>query len=265
MEDWGENTILEGGSDASPEDNTITEDCSNCSPSKGDCSNCSPSKGDCNNCSPSKGEERTVDSDVRLLPSVQEVTSSESLSQKIASDVVREHSCSVNYSKLPAEKKSFLTRLVESKHFDMSMAVSYLYKCKEPGVQQNIGNKLFSMAKDDAYFFLPQLVNMYTQTYEVAEILHPYLANCCRHDTVFALHTAWLLDAFSLDTSHQRKKSHGTMFKNLILSDELRFVVHFLFHFFISSFSLFISSLLFHHHHFQFHFLFHPQWNWLCF
>ena len=38
-------------------------------------------------------------------------------------------------------KQSLLLRLFESKHFDMSMAVSYLYKCKEPGVQQYIGNR----------------------------------------------------------------------------------------------------------------------------
>lgn len=122
----------------------------------------------------------------------------------------------------PNESQSLLLRLFESKLFDMSMAISYLYKCKEPGVQQYIGNRLFSMPRTEAYFYLPQLVNMYVQSYEVAEILHPYLVHCCRHDTVFSLHTAWLLDAFSADTAHHKKKTHGTKFKNLILSDELR-------------------------------------------
>lgn len=120
------------------------------------------------------------------------------------------------------EKQSLLLRLFESKMFDMSMAVSYLYKCKEPGVQQYIGNRLFSMPPSEAHFFLPQLVNMYVQTYEVAEVLHPFLVHLCRHDITFALQCAWLLEAFSTDTSHQRKKSHGTKLKNLILSDELR-------------------------------------------
>ncbi|XP_063613901.1 phosphatidylinositol 4-kinase beta-like isoform X1 [Penaeus indicus] len=120
------------------------------------------------------------------------------------------------------EKQSLLLRLFESKLFDMSMAVSYLYKCKEPGVQQYIGNRLFSMPASESYFFLPQLVNMYVQTYEIAEVLHPFLVHLCRHDTTFALQCAWLLEAFSTDTAHQRKKSHGTKFKNLILSDELR-------------------------------------------
>ena len=120
------------------------------------------------------------------------------------------------------EKQSLLLRLFESKLFDMSMAVSYLFKCKEPGVQQYIGNRLFSLSKNDTYFYLPQLVNMYTQTFEVAEVLHPVLSHLCRCDTLFALHCAWLLDAYSVDTAHQRKKSHGTKFMNKILSDELR-------------------------------------------
>lgn len=120
------------------------------------------------------------------------------------------------------EKQSLLLRLFESKLFDMSMAVSYLYKCKEPGVQQYIGNRLFSMPRSESHFFLPQLVNMYVQTYEVAEVLHPFLVHLCRHDTNFALQCAWLLEAYSTDTAHQRKKSHGTKLKNLILSDELR-------------------------------------------
>lgn len=120
------------------------------------------------------------------------------------------------------EKQSLLLRLFESKMFDMSMAVSYLYKCKEPGVQQYIGNRLFSMPTSEAFFFLPQLVNMYVQSYELAEVLHPFLTHLCRTDTVFALQCAWLLDAFSSDSSLQRKKSHGTKFKSLILSDDLR-------------------------------------------
>ncbi|KAK4315336.1 hypothetical protein Pmani_013427 [Petrolisthes manimaculis] len=131
--------------------------------------------------------------------------------------------CCVNFLKTKLdEKQSLLLRLFESKMFDMSMAVSYLYKCKEPGVQQYIGNRLFSMPTSESHFFLPQLVNMYVQTYEVAEVLHPYMVHLCRHDITFSLQCAWLLDAFSADSSHHRKKSHGTKLKNLILSDELR-------------------------------------------
>lgn len=35
--------------------------------------------------------------------------------------------------------KSFLLRLIESKLFDMPMAIMYLFNSKEPGVQRYIG------------------------------------------------------------------------------------------------------------------------------
>lgn len=38
--------------------------------------------------------------------------------------------------------KSFLLRLIESKLFDMPMAIMYLFNSKEPGVQRYIGNIL---------------------------------------------------------------------------------------------------------------------------
>lgn len=121
-----------------------------------------------------------------------------------------------------AINQSLLLRLFESKLFDMTLAVSYLYKCKEPGVLQYIGNKLFSLSIMDAYFFLPQLVNMYTQSFDIAEVLHPFFSSHCRSDSIFALHCAWLLDTFSEDSAHHHKKSHGSKFRDLILSDELR-------------------------------------------
>lgn len=36
--------------------------------------------------------------------------------------------------------KSFLLRLIESKLFDMPLAIIYLFNSKEPGVQRYIGN-----------------------------------------------------------------------------------------------------------------------------
>lgn len=41
--------------------------------------------------------------------------------------------------KKPQAKQSWLLRLFESKMFDMSMAISYIYNSKEPGVQTYIG------------------------------------------------------------------------------------------------------------------------------
>ena len=36
---------------------------------------------------------------------------------------------------------------------------------------------MFSFNEDDTDFFLPQLVNMYIQMPDVAEVLHPYLVH----------------------------------------------------------------------------------------
>nr|KAF6397589.1 phosphatidylinositol 4-kinase beta [Rousettus aegyptiacus] len=46
-------------------------------------------------------------------------------------------------------KQSWLLRLFESKLFDISMAISYLYNSKEPGVQAYIGNRLFYFRDED--------------------------------------------------------------------------------------------------------------------
>lgn len=68
-----------------------------------------------------------------------------------------------------------LLRLLESKVFDVSMAMHYLFKSKEPGVQSYIANKMFSFEDADVDFYLPQLVCMYIQMHDVAEVIHPYL------------------------------------------------------------------------------------------
>lgn len=44
---------------------------------------------------------------------------------------------------LPPPKSSWLLRLFESKMFDMSIAVAYLFNSKETGVLTYLGNKLF--------------------------------------------------------------------------------------------------------------------------
>ena len=71
--------------------------------------------------------------------------------------------------------KSWLLRLFESKLFDCSMAMAYMFNSKEPGVLGYIGNKLFTYPDAELDFYLPQMVNMYVMYHEVAEVLHPYL------------------------------------------------------------------------------------------
>lgn len=78
-----------------------------------------------------------------------------------------------------SSKQSWLLRLFESKLFDVSMAISYLYKSKEPGVQAYIGNRLFSFPDRELDFYLPQLLNMYVHMdTEVGDAIRPYLVSC---------------------------------------------------------------------------------------
>ncbi|ODM94358.1 Phosphatidylinositol 4-kinase beta [Orchesella cincta] len=122
-----------------------------------------------------------------------------------------------------SKPKSWLLRFFESQVFNMSYAIGYLFTSKEPGVQQYIVNRMFGFPEKEVDFYLPQLVTMYVQMPDVAEVLHPYLLSRCRKSVNFSLQCAWLLDAYSADCQTQtRKKSHGTKLKNLILSDSLR-------------------------------------------
>ena len=72
-------------------------------------------------------------------------------------------------------KQSWLLRLFQSTMFDSSMAMTYLFNSKEPGVLEFIGNKLFNFSNAEVDFYLPQLINMYIMMHAVAEVIHPYL------------------------------------------------------------------------------------------
>ncbi|XP_076252267.1 phosphatidylinositol 4-kinase beta fwd [Rhynchophorus ferrugineus] len=123
----------------------------------------------------------------------------------------------------PPPKSSGMLRLLESKVFDVPMAMHYLFNSKEPGVLCYIVNKMFTFDDNETDFYLPQLVCMYIEIPEVAEVIHRYLVHRCRKSIDFSLKAAWLLDAYSTDaTFPSKKKPHGVKLRNLILSDELR-------------------------------------------
>ncbi|RWS04579.1 uncharacterized protein B4U79_01736 [Dinothrombium tinctorium] len=116
-------------------------------------------------------------------------------------------------------RESWLLRLFECKLFDMSIAITYLFKSKEPGVLSYIGNRMFSFNPSDVDFYLPQIVNLYIHCSDVAEALQTYLISRCRECPQFSLQLVWLLTSFCTDN---RKKSLGVKLKNLILSEELK-------------------------------------------
>ncbi|XP_048880377.1 phosphatidylinositol 4-kinase beta [Brienomyrus brachyistius] len=126
--------------------------------------------------------------------------------------------------KYNSSKQSWLLRLFESKLFDVSMAISYLYNSKEPGVQAYIGNRLFSFPNEDVDFYLPQLLNMYIHMDEdVGDAIKPYVVHRCRQSINFSLQCAWLLGAYSSDMHiSTQRHSRGTKLRKVILSDELK-------------------------------------------
>ena len=136
------------------------------------------------------------------------------------------HSCSV-----PA-RESWLLRLFESTLFDMSIAITYLFKSKESGVLSYIGNRMFTFSNEEVDFYLFQIVTLYMNHCDVAEAVHPYLVYRCRESSHFSLQLVWLLNSFYSDNSQgsaaipkpssSRKKSLGVRLRNLILSEELR-------------------------------------------
>ena len=128
-------------------------------------------------------------------------------------------------------KESWLLRLFESKLFDMSIAITYLFKSKESGVLSYIGNRMFTFKDKDVDFYLPQVISMYIHHCDIAEALHPYLVSRCRQNADFSLQLVWLLNAFCNDLAQgsaaipkpsSRRKSLGLKLRNLILSEELR-------------------------------------------
>lgn len=125
--------------------------------------------------------------------------------------------------KLPPPKESLLLRLFESKLLDASIAITHLYKSKEPGVQSYIANKLFSLDDKDFDFYLPQVLNMYIHMPELAEVIHPYLTHRCRSSIDFSLQMVWLLEAYTNSSGFpSRKLTRGSKLKKAILSEELR-------------------------------------------
>ncbi|XP_065324121.1 phosphatidylinositol 4-kinase beta-like isoform X2 [Gordionus sp. m RMFG-2023] len=119
-------------------------------------------------------------------------------------------------------KPSWLLRLFESPHFDMSIAISYLYNSKESGVHSYIVNKMFSFPEHEVDFYLIQIINMYNSMKEVAEVLHSYIIHRSRMNIDFALRCTCLLDAFQPDLNVSRRKHRGLKLKEIIFTEDLK-------------------------------------------
>ncbi|XP_017057965.1 pneumococcal serine-rich repeat protein [Drosophila ficusphila] len=97
----------------------------------------------------------------------------------------------------PEKGQSGLLRFFESPVFNIHFAVHYLFYSKEPGVLSFIGNKIFSFPDQEVDLYIPQLIVMYIQMDELAEVLDPYLTIRCRKSVDFSLKCLWLLEAYN--------------------------------------------------------------------
>ena len=131
-------------------------------------------------------------------------------SNKSASSGTPTNSLNTNATAATTSSTSWLLRFFESKHFDMSIAISYLFNTKEPGVQTYLCNRLFTFSNKDVDFYLPQLLNIYIYCCSdnneqlIADMLNAYFrARCsCRQNGIdFSIRCSWLLDAHINDNA----------------------------------------------------------------
>lgn len=115
--------------------------------------------------------------------------------------------------------QSGLLRFFESPVFNIHFAVHYLFYSKEPGVLSFIGNKIFSFTNADVDLYIPQLILMYIQIDELADVLDPYLVYRCRQSADFCLKCSWLLEAYNFNM--EGYLSTTQKFKHLALMREI--------------------------------------------
>ncbi len=116
----------------------------------------------------------------------------------------------------PEKGHNGLLRFFESPVFNIHFAVHYLFYSKEPGVLTFIGNKLFSFKDKDVDLYIPQLILMYIQMDELAEVLDMYLIYRCRRSADFSLKVLWLMDAFNYNAELMSlEKTHLSLLKEL--------------------------------------------------
>lgn len=115
--------------------------------------------------------------------------------------------------------ESGLLRFFESPVFNIHFAVHYLFYSKEPGVLSFIGNKIFSFPAAEVDFFIPQLILMYIQIDEIADVLDPYLVHRCQESADFSLKCTWLLESYNFNAEDCLSSSQKC--RDLMLMKEL--------------------------------------------
>lgn len=136
------------------------------------------------------------------------------------------------------EKSSLLLRFFESSVFDITKAMQYLFK-SEPGVLSYLGNKMFKFSNKTVDFYIPQLITLYINRPDVAQVLNPYILKRyvfysffkliisvnyrCSESVLFSLECFWLLEAYGVEQiKKQSNKSQGYALYQQIYNEFLR-------------------------------------------
>ncbi|CAG5094279.1 Oidioi.mRNA.OKI2018_I69.XSR.g13415.t1.cds [Oikopleura dioica] len=113
-----------------------------------------------------------------------------------------------------------LHRLFASELFDANIAIHYLFKSKEVGILQFLGNRLFDLPPAELDFYLPQLLILYLYTEEdTRKCIHPFLVKRCKENIDFALNCALLLGSVN-DSLPQSRKKLAEKLRNAIIKGE---------------------------------------------
>lgn len=135
---------------------------------------------------------------------------------------ISERAPTANSSQHSSERgPSGLLRFFESPVFNIHFAVHYLFYSKEPGVLSFIGNKIFSFPDQEVDLYIPQLIVMYIQMDELAEVLDPYLTIRCRKSVDFSLKCLWLLEAHNYQMDSLGSNSSSSRKTKLALMKEI--------------------------------------------
>jgi phosphatidylinositol 4-kinase B len=160
-------------------------------------------------------EISTISTPLEKSKGMSKSSSTSSLTMKVPGTA-----CMVKESIQPQIKtergQSGLLRFFESPVFNIHFAIHYLFYSKESGVLSFIGNKIFSFPHAEVDHYIPQLILMYMQIDELAEVLDPYLVYRCRQSADFSLKCSWLLEAYNFNVEQNMSK-----FRHLSLMREL--------------------------------------------
>ena len=87
-------------------------------------------------------------------------------------------------------------------------------------------NRIFGFPHDDVDFFLPQLVHLYVQQRELAEVLHPYFMARARTSVEFSIRLVWLLEAFAESSRVRRaqkmRRHRAEKLHEMLVKEEIR-------------------------------------------